>query len=475
MRDILDLQDRWLGTPVGFLQSGNKSPVAIDDALSVAKDSGPVSVDVLANDIDPEGQPLTLVSASAALGTAVAEANNTVTYTPPTGISGFDTVVYEVADDLDQRRTAQINITITEPLLSITTLMDNTMVVQSEAAPLDLTLTQPGEWAATYQADIANLAGGPINLAPPSIAGDFSAGQTLTAKGGLWIYDTGEGPIAQSWQWRVNGADISGATQPSYTVQAGDVGQVLTVAETQTDSAGQRQAMATAQSQQSFDPGSDAGLLGWWDASDTATITDAAGAVSSWADKAGNGALVQGNAALQPLTGTRSLNGLNVVDFDGARFLQDAARGLPVSGDVAFHLAVVIDSTSNAYEAVFAADATNDFQLDAANASQFDGQLNASGIGTSINLTGGPFAGGLIMSVIFDRTGAATAEVFVSNVSRGVMGYTAPLDSAVALNLMANRAVNARVDGAVAEFAVTSTLGNRADYHAYLAAKWGLV
>ena len=85
MRDILDLQDRWLGTPVGFLQSGNKSPVAIDDTLSVAKDSGPTSVDVLANDWDPEGQPLTLVSASAALGTAVAELDNTVTYTPPVG------------------------------------------------------------------------------------------------------------------------------------------------------------------------------------------------------------------------------------------------------------------------------------------------------------------------------------------------------------------------------------------------------
>ena len=54
----------------------------------------------------------------------------------------------------------------------------------------------------------------------------------------------------------------------------------------------------------------------WLDASDTSTITEVGGAVSQWDDKSGNGNdVVQATAALQPTTGTRTLNGLNVLDF----------------------------------------------------------------------------------------------------------------------------------------------------------------
>ena len=73
MRDILDPADIWVGTPGTVFLNTNKLPVAVDDALSVLMGSGPVSVDVLANDYDPEGRALSLVSATASLGTAVAE------------------------------------------------------------------------------------------------------------------------------------------------------------------------------------------------------------------------------------------------------------------------------------------------------------------------------------------------------------------------------------------------------------------
>ena len=57
----------------------------------------------------------------------------------------------------------------------------------------------------------------------------------------------------------------------------------------------------------------------WLDASDTSTITEVGGAVSQWDDKSGNGNdVAQGTAALQPTTGTRTINGLNVLDFDGS-------------------------------------------------------------------------------------------------------------------------------------------------------------
>ena len=56
----------------------------------------------------------------------------------------------------------------------------------------------------------------------------------------------------------------------------------------------------------------------WLDASDTASITASGGAVSQWSDKSGNARhLTQGTGANQPTTGTRTINGKNVIDFDG--------------------------------------------------------------------------------------------------------------------------------------------------------------
>lgn len=469
MRDILDPASVWLGTPGGAQVFGNKRPVALDDSLTVLKDSGPITVDVLANDFDPEGAALTLISASAALGTAVAEPDNTVTYTPPAGIAGADTVVYEIADDLDQRQTAQINVTITEPELTVTVQPDNTLVVNAETGLIDITITQPSEFAGTYQADTADLTGGPVSLVPPSVSGIVSAGQTLTTVGGLWIYETNASTPLQTWQWQRDGADIVGETNATYAVQPGDLGQEISAVETLTDAFGQRSANTTPAGAE-FAPSDDVLLHGWWDASDTATITEGGGVVSSWADKAG-GAALSGTSSLA--TGSRMLNNLNVIDCFGGGYLE-ASRSLPASGDMSFHMVLIVDGISNAYEAVLAVEATNDFQIDADSTFQFDGRLNAAGIGTPINLSGGPFTGALILSVIFDRTGAAQAEVFVGDLSRGTMGYTTAIDTNAALHVMTNRSRNAWVDGAVAELIVTGDITNRADYHAYLANKWGV-
>ncbi|NNF90217.1 MAG: Ig-like domain-containing protein [Boseongicola sp.] len=474
MRNILDPVNQWIGAPPLALSSNtNKRPVTLDDALSVLQDNGPVSVDVLANDFDPEGQPLTLVSASAALGTAVAEADNTVTYTPPPGITGFDTVVYTIEDDLGQTRDGQINVTITAPQLSIDTQPDNTLVVNAETGLIDITVTTPAAFAGTYQISTSDLAGGPVNLEPPAITGTVATGQTLTAGAGLWVYDPGAGVPQQGWQWRLAGADIAGATTDSYAVQPGDVGPGLAIRETQSDGFGQRFADSGTVGL-GFTPDADGALIGWWDADDAATITETGGFASLWADRAGGANLAQSFGPEQPQTGNRTLNGRNVLDFDGSRRML-ATMTLPASGDVAFHAALSIDGTASAFAALLSVDATNDFQIDADDNAAFDGRLNAAGIGTTTPLSGGPFSGALILSVIFDRTGAATAEVYIANQLRGSMAYTAPVDSAVALHLMSNRSLNANIDGAVAELVITGDVTNRADHHAYLANKWGLV
>jgi len=57
----------------------------------------------------------------------------------------------------------------------------------------------------------------------------------------------------------------------------------------------------------------------WLDASDTTTITSSSGAVSQWNDKSGNARhMTQSTGINQPITGTRTVNGLNGIDFQSA-------------------------------------------------------------------------------------------------------------------------------------------------------------
>lgn len=66
-----------------------------------------------------------------------------------------------------------------------------------------------------------------------------------------------------------------------------------------------------------------AGVGMWYDATVSSSITDAgAGAVSQWNDLSGNGHnLTQVGGGTQPTTGARTINSLNVLDFDGNDYM----------------------------------------------------------------------------------------------------------------------------------------------------------
>lgn len=55
----------------------------------------------------------------------------------------------------------------------------------------------------------------------------------------------------------------------------------------------------------------------WLDASDTSTIVSSGGLVSQWYDKSGNGYIAQQlTGSNQPTTGTNTINGLNVLNYN---------------------------------------------------------------------------------------------------------------------------------------------------------------
>jgi hypothetical protein len=78
----------------------------------------------------------------------------------------------------------------------------------------------------------------PANQTAPKLTGWRVVGQTMTITTGTW---TGTPPITYSYQWqRCNGAcsDIAGATGPSYTATAADVGFIVRCLVTATNALG---------------------------------------------------------------------------------------------------------------------------------------------------------------------------------------------------------------------------------------------
>jgi hypothetical protein len=75
----------------------NSPPVANDDSASTQQGVA-VNIAILGNDSDPDGDALSVTSTSGVNGTAVINANGTLTYTPPASYSGTESFVYTVSD-----------------------------------------------------------------------------------------------------------------------------------------------------------------------------------------------------------------------------------------------------------------------------------------------------------------------------------------------------------------------------------------
>jgi len=144
-----------------------------------------------------------------------------------------------------------------------------------------------------------------------------------------------------------------------------------------------------------FDPLSTTPKL-WLDASNTATISDSG--TLTWADKSGNSYnATQATAGFKPVSGTRTINSLNVLDFDGVDdhlLLPSGLYGI-TNGPNTLMVVCALDNTSTQQRILWGATATageirygldvysGGLQLLRANNSTLSNYAEKSGIGTS--------------------------------------------------------------------------------------------
>ncbi|MDD3739248.1 MAG: gliding motility-associated C-terminal domain-containing protein [Lentimicrobiaceae bacterium] len=98
----LDLHTGCMGNDevVIYVDTTNRPPIAIDDYDTTFVDV-PITIVVLNNDSDPDGDMLTVTSicANPLHGTVVINPDNTITYTPKPGYVGNDQFCYTICDD----------------------------------------------------------------------------------------------------------------------------------------------------------------------------------------------------------------------------------------------------------------------------------------------------------------------------------------------------------------------------------------
>ena len=112
--------------------------MAEDDAATVAEDN-PVTIPVLDNDSDVDGDPLTIDEVTQpANGTVVINPDGTVTYTPDPDFNGIDTFTYTVCDPSGACDTATVTVNVT-PVNDAPVALPDTNTVTEDQSPNPVT------------------------------------------------------------------------------------------------------------------------------------------------------------------------------------------------------------------------------------------------------------------------------------------------------------------------------------------------
>lgn len=220
---------------------------------------------------------------------------------------------------------------------------------------------------------------------------------------------------------------------------------------------------------------------GWYDANDLSTIVESSSRVSQWNDKSGNlRHLVQSSDPLKLFTGIRTLNGLNVLDGDGSRWIGLNPFPVNADGNISIFGVFVVDLVNNLSDSLFAMDASgSDFKFCSASGGyagpDFRGFVQGQGAG--ITLTGYPHNGPSIYHVEFDKTNSLTTAR-VDGISRGTAAYDVTLLPSQFFTVLADKNAVEMINGAVGEVIVVHddlTQATREKIEGYLAWKWSLV
>jgi CshA-type fibril repeat protein len=115
-----------------FVDVGDgETPVAVDDVAETPEDT-PITIPVLANDTDPNLDPLTVTEATSPDGTVTINDDGTIEFTPNPDFNGETTITYTITDPDGNEDTATVDVTVT-PVNDVPVTVDDTAETNQDA------------------------------------------------------------------------------------------------------------------------------------------------------------------------------------------------------------------------------------------------------------------------------------------------------------------------------------------------------
>jgi len=208
-----ELPPKCSGATVSFsINPVNDDPTPQPDSVTVAEDSGATTINVLANDSDPDGDALNLDSASANNGTASALPNDRVSYTPDANYFGPDTITYTVSDGNGGTANSTVAVTVTS--------INDVPVAVNDNPPA---INEGGSINNSFDvlANDTDVENDPLTatiVSPPSNASSFS----LNANGTFTYTHNGSETILDSFTYRASDGTLSNIATVTITIIPGN-------------------------------------------------------------------------------------------------------------------------------------------------------------------------------------------------------------------------------------------------------------
>ncbi|MGD1870798.1 MAG: malectin domain-containing carbohydrate-binding protein, partial [Neomegalonema sp.] len=120
--------------------ASNEPPVATDDAVTIAEDSGPVVINVVANDTDADADTVVVdaIFTDPSNGSAIVSGAGEVTYTPDLNFNGTDSFVVQVTDGNGGFDTATVTVTVTPEDDDPTAVDDSDSVITGASGDINV-------------------------------------------------------------------------------------------------------------------------------------------------------------------------------------------------------------------------------------------------------------------------------------------------------------------------------------------------
>jgi hypothetical protein len=217
----------------------------------------------------------------------------------------------------------------------------------------------------------------------------------------------------------------------------------------------------------------------WLDAADSNTITESGGLVSKWDDKSGNNNdATQGTGAIQPVTNSRTMNGLNILDFQEKLLLTAALNPVQTGGLLVF-IVSEFDSSASVLGGLYGFTGGTPFYFYSFlsdNTTQFDGKLDFVNMGTDYNINNPPHNGPSTYCAKLDYA-ADIFDMIIDGTSQGTTALVdgRPIVADATLRLGSDGSSVNRIKCGISELIIAETDisdNTRQDIEGYLAWKW---